>query len=92
MKREKCKKQLKLVSNWRKQFFTYSFWLNIASIVLTAANIVLPFMGMLQPVLSIEVYGWSMFLLNVAAATSKFIKQEKLANDKEKEDDQDSTV
>ena len=91
MKREKCKKQLKLVSNWRKQFFTYSFWLNIASIVLTAANIVLPFMGMLQPVLSIEVYGWSMFLLNVAAATSKFIKQEELVK-KEKEDDQDSTV
>jgi len=91
MKREKCKKQLKLVSNWRKQFFTYSFWLNIASIVLTAANIVLPFMGLLQPVLSIEVYGWSMFLLNVAAATSKFIKQEELVK-KEKEDDQDSTV
>lgn len=91
MKKEKCKKQLRLVSNWRKQFFTYSFWLNVASIVLTAANIVLPFMGMLQPVLSIEVYGWSMFLLNVAAATSKFIKQEELAK-KEKEDDQDSTV
>jgi len=91
MKKEKCKKLLQLVSNWRKQFFTYSFWLNIASIVLTAANIVLPFMGLLQPVLSIEVYGWSMFLLNVAAATSKFIKQEELVK-KEKEDDQDSTV
>ena len=31
MKKEKCKKQLKLVSNWRKQFFTYSFWLNVVS-------------------------------------------------------------
>jgi len=84
MKKEKCNKQLKLVSNWRKQFFTYSFWLNIASVVLTGVNIVLPFMGFLQPILSIEVYGWAMFLLNVGAGISKFIKQEKL--DKEGKD------
>ncbi len=92
MKKEKCKKTLSVVDNWKRVFFTYSFWLNIFSVVLTAANIVLPFMGLLQPILSVEVYGWAMFTLNVAAATSKFIKQEKLANDKEKEDAQDSTV
>jgi hypothetical protein len=71
-------KKVELVPTWRKIFFTYSFWLTTASVVLTIINIVLPYMGFLQPFLSTAVYGWSMFGLNVCAGIAKFIKQRKL--------------
>lgn len=82
-------KKVELMPNWRRIFFTYSFWLTTASVVLTLINIVLPYMGFLQPFLSTAMYGWSMFGLNVCAGIAKFIKQGKLSQYPVKEQDDD---
>lgn len=67
-----------VVDDWKDVFLTHSFWLTFASIILTVVSIILPYMGFLQPVLSTEAYGISMFVLNAMAAFARFIKQKGL--------------
>ena len=74
--KEKASKSI--VDDWKDVFLTHSFWLTFASIILTIVSIILPYMGFLQPVLSTEVYGISMFVLNALAALARFIKQDSL--------------
>lgn len=71
-------KKLQLVPNWKKVLFTYSFWTNILSVILTLVEVILPFFGMLEPMLTPAVYGAAMFTLNVSAAVFRLIKQKKL--------------
>lgn len=71
-------KKLQIVPNWRKVLFTYSFWTNILSVILTLVEVILPFFGMLEPMLTPAVYGAAMFTLNVSAAVFRLIKQKKL--------------
>lgn len=74
---EKTKSDV-VVDDWKDVFLTHSFWLTFASIILTVVSIILPYMGFLQPVLSTEAYGISMFVLNAMAAFARFIKQKDL--------------
>lgn len=78
--RERIKKTKSdvVVDEWKDVFLTHSFWLTFASIILTAVSIILPYMGFLQPVLSTEAYGITMFVLNALAALARFIKQDSL--------------
>lgn len=69
--------KLQVVPNWRKVIRTYSFWISISSAVLTMVGVILPFMGFLQPVLSMEHYAWAMFTLSSSAALARVIKQQK---------------
>lgn len=71
-------KKLQLVPNWKKVLFTYSFWTNILSVILTLVEVILPFFGMLEPMFTPAVYGAAMFTLNVSAAVFRLIKQKKL--------------
>lgn len=73
-------KQIKgrVVPNWRQVLFTYSFWTNIASVLLTLIEQILPFFGMLEPTMSVATYGICMFCLNVSAVVFRMIKQKKL--------------
>lgn len=66
-----------IVKHWRLVFFTYSFWLYVASAVLTFLEQVLPFFNILQPALSEKEYVIGMFALNIAALLAKFIRQHK---------------
>lgn len=86
MKKEKCKKQLKLVSNWRKQFFTYSFWMYVAAVLLTLVEQILPFMGLLEPTMSTATYGILVFCLNLLGILLRFVKQPNLYPEKDQSD------
>lgn len=70
--------KISLVPNWRKVIKTYSFWISIASAVLTLIGVIMPFMGFLQPVLSMEHYAFAMFTMSSLAALARVIKQRKL--------------
>lgn len=67
-----------LVPNWKKVLKTYSFWIGIASVLLTLLEQVLPFVGLLEPTMSAATYGITMFVLNVSAVVFRMIKQKKL--------------
>jgi len=67
-----------IIKEWRDVFLTHSFWLTFASLILTIVSVILPYMGFLQPVLSTEAYGITMFVLNALAALARFIKQDSL--------------
>lgn len=71
-------KKLQLVPNWKKVLFTYSFWTNILSVILTLIEVILPFFRLLEPMLTPAIYGVCMFTLNVSAAVFRLIKQKKL--------------
>lgn len=70
--------KIAVVPNWRKVLKTYSFWINISSVILTFITVILPYVGFLQPVLTVAQYGWLMFILNASAALARIIKQKKL--------------
>lgn len=69
--------KIQVVPNWRKVLKTYSFWINISSVILTFITVILPYVGFLQPVLTVGQYGWLMFILNASAALARIIKQKK---------------
>lgn len=69
--------KLQVVPNWRKVLKTYSFWINVSSVILTFITVILPYVGFLQPVLTVGQYGWLMFILNASAALARIIKQKK---------------
>lgn len=70
--------KVSIVPNWREVFFTYSFFFHALSVVLTFVDQLLPFMNLLQPVLSDNQYAIAMFSLNGLGLLSRFIKQKKL--------------
>ena len=70
--------KLAVVPNWRKVFLTWSFFFHSLSVVLTFVDQLLPFMNILQPVLSDNQYAVAMFTLNGLGLLSRFIKQKKL--------------
>lgn len=70
--------KVSIVPNWRKVFFTYSFFFHSLSVVLTFVDQLLPYMNLLQPVLSDNQYAVAMFTLNGLGLLSRFIKQRKL--------------
>lgn len=67
-----------VVPNWRRVFFTWSFWFHIASVLLTFIDQLLPFLGMLEPTMTVQTYAIFMFVLNALGLFSRFIKQKKL--------------
>lgn len=71
-------KKIQVVDNWKKVLLTYSFWTNIASVLLTLVEQILPFFGLLEPTMSVTTYGVVMFVLNVSAVVFRMIKQKKL--------------
>jgi len=84
--------KLSFVPNWRKVLKTYSFWISVASAVLTLIGVIMPFMGFLQPVLSMEHYAYAMFTMSSLAAMARVIKQRKLWDyDPEQENSDDNS-
>lgn len=79
-------KKLQVVPNWKQVLFTYSFWTNIASVLLTLVEQILPFFGLLEPTMSVATYGICMFCLNVSAVVFRMIKQKKLWQTEEPKD------
>lgn len=75
--------KLTLVPNWSKVLRTYSFWIMIASALLSLVEVILPFFSLLEPTMSVATYGVCMFTLNVSAAVFRLIKQHKLWNPEE---------
>ena len=71
-------KNVKVVPNWKRVFFTYSFWLHIASVILTFIDQILPFVGLLEPTMTTQTYAILMFTLNALGLLSRFIKQKNL--------------
>jgi len=76
--KESKPKRLELVENWKRVLFTYSFWTNVVSLLLTFVEQILPFMGLLEPTMSTATYGILMFVLNASAIVFRMIKQKKL--------------
>lgn len=70
--------KLQLVPNWSKVLRTYSFWIMVASALLSLVEVILPFFSLLEPTMSVATYGICMFTLNVSAAVFRLIKQHKL--------------
>lgn len=82
--------KLTVVPNWKKIFWTWSFAFHSLSVVLTFVDQLLPFLNILQPVLSDNQYAVAMFVLNGLGLLSRFIKQKSLWEyhpDQEKQDD-----
>ena len=71
-------KKLQLVPNWKKVFLTWSFLFHMLSIVLTFVEQLLPFVGLLEPTMTVQTYGILMFTLNALGVFSRFIRQKKL--------------
>lgn len=71
-------KKISVVPNWKQVFFTYSFWLHIASVLLTFIDQILPFVGLLEPTMTTQTYAILMFTLNALGLLSRFIKQKNL--------------
>lgn len=72
------KAKLTLVPNWSKVLKTYSFWVGIVSVLLTLIEQILPFMGLLEPTMTVVTYSILMFCLNVSAVVFRLVKQHKL--------------
>jgi len=75
--------KLTIVPNWKKVLKTYSFWVMVASALLTLVEIVLPFFSLLEPTMSVAAYGVCTFVLNVSAPILRLVKQHKLWNTEE---------
>lgn len=71
-------KKLTVVPNWRKVLKTWSFWCYVASVLLTFIEQILPYMGMLEPTMTVQTYGLVMFALNGSGILFRFIKQKRL--------------
>ena len=71
-------KKLSVVPNWRKIFFTWSFFFHVSSILLTFVDQLLPFVGLLEPTMTTQTYALVMFVLNALGVFSRFIRQKKL--------------
>lgn len=71
-------KKLAVVPNWRKIFFTWSFFFHVSSILLTFVDQLLPFIGLLEPTMTTQTYALVMFVLNALGVFSRFIRQKKL--------------
>lgn len=70
--------KIAVVSNWRKVFFTWSFWLHMGSVLLTFVDQLLPYIGLLEPTMTVQTYAICMFALNALGLFSRFIKQKNL--------------
>jgi len=82
--------KLTVVPNWRRVLRTYSFWAMIASACLVFVESILPFFGVLQPLLSEGVYAGTIFFFNLLAVIARMIKQKSLWEyhpEQEKQDD-----
>lgn len=84
-------KTLTVVPNWRKIFFTWSFFFHSLSVVLTFVDQILPFVGMLEPTMTSQSYAILMFVLNGLGLLSRFIKQRKLWEYPSQEEQNDKT-
>jgi hypothetical protein len=71
-------KKVDVVPNWKRVFFTWSFWFHIASVLLTFIDQILPFVGLLEPTMTTQTYAILMFTLNALGLLSRFIKQKNL--------------
>lgn len=71
-------KNVKVVPDWKRVFFTWSFWFHIASVLLTFIDQILPFVGLLEPTMTTQAYAILMFTLNALGLLSRFIKQKSL--------------
>lgn len=72
------KKKIDIIPNWKRVFFTWSFWFHIASVLLTFIDQILPFVGLLEPTMTTQTYAILMFTLNALGLLSRFIKQKNL--------------
>jgi len=75
--KEKVSK-VSVVSNWKKIFLTWSFWLHMCSVVLTFVDQLLPLLGMLEPTMTTQTYALLMFSFNALGLLARFVKQRKL--------------
>lgn len=70
--------KIQIVPNWQRVLKTYSFWVMVASVLLSFIEQVLPYMGLVEPMMTGTAYGITMFVLNVSAILFRMIKQRKL--------------
>lgn len=75
---EKPLTEIQVIPQWRKVFFTYSFWFYISSILLTFVEQILPFFSLLEPTMTTQTYAICVFTLNALGVLSRFIKQKNL--------------
>ena len=75
---EKPLTKIQVIPQWRKVFFTYSFWFYISSILLTFVEQILPFFSLLEPTMTTQTYAICVFTLNALGVLSRFIKQKNL--------------
>lgn len=71
----------KIVDNWKQVLKTYSFLFHTAAVLVTLIDIVLPYMTLIQPIMTTTTYGCVMFGLNVCGGVGRFIKQQGVTTD-----------
>ncbi len=82
-------KKVKVVPQWKKIFFTWSFWLHISSVILTFIEQILPFAGLLEPTMTVQTYSIFMFVLNGLGLLARFVRQKNLWSYPIEEDKED---
>lgn len=70
----------KFVEDWPQLFKAYSFIFHVLSALLTLIEIILPWMGFIEPFFTPTTYGLIMFCLNVAGGVGRLMKQRGLGD------------
>lgn len=65
----------RFVEDWPRLFKAYSFIFHVLSATLTLIEIILPWMGFIEPFFTPATYGLIMFMLNVAGGIGRLMKQ-----------------
>lgn len=81
---------MKLVPNWKKLHKSCTVVLSVVATLVSLFEIILPAMGLLQPVLDPATYGMIMFLLTIGIGVGRYIKQESVKHVEEDNDDKQS--
>jgi len=67
---------MKLEENYKHLHKSYTVIITFVAILISMIEVILPTMGLLQPVLTQAQYGITMFVLTVMTAVGRYIKQD----------------
>lgn len=72
----KPNREIKLVDNWKVLHKSYTIILSVLATIIGLLEVILPQMGILQPILDPVTYGTIMFIMTVSIAIGRYLKQD----------------
>ncbi len=81
---------MKLVKNWKKLHKSFTVIASVFASLVGLLEVILPHMGLLQPVLDPITFGYVMFILTVLIAIGRYIQQDSIVEKSENESNDQS--